>query len=75
MFAEASKGYYQVNPETYDDGVQVCVTMTYDEMRDLLAAYDPASGTSPAVTLVRPLVRAMLDAVIADGGVPAIPPV
>lgn len=74
MFIESAKGYYQVSPENYDDGVRVEVTMTYNEMRDLLAAYDPASSTSPAVTLVRPLVRAMLDAVIADGGVPTSPP-
>lgn len=73
MIVEASKGYFQVNPEQYDDGIQVCVTMTYGEMRDLLAAYDPNSATSPAVTVVRPLVRAMLDAVIADGGVPVSP--
>lgn len=39
------------------------VTFTDAEMSDLLANYDPASGTSPSVTYCRPIVRAMLDAV------------
>jgi len=77
MIVESRKGYYLISPETYDDGVQVCMTMSYDEMRNLLASYDPASSTSPTAGACRPIIRAMLDAVIADGGVPAVqhPPV
>ena len=33
----------------------------------LLAAYDPASGTSPTTAVCRPVVRALLDAAIAAG--------
>ena len=75
MIVESRKGYFQVSPEAYDDGVQVCVTMSYDEVRNLLASYDPALSTSPSTAVCRPIVRAMLDAVIAGGGVPVGPPV
>lgn len=35
------------------------------ELNRLLAAYDPNSGTSPGVADARPVLRAILDAVIA----------
>lgn len=70
MIVESFKGYFQVSPEVYDDGVKVEVVMTYDEVRNLLASYDPGSSTSPSTAVCRPVVRAMLDAVIAGGGVP-----
>lgn len=47
------------------DGWQVTCSFTDAEMTELLAAYDPASSTSPSVTVCRPIVRAMLDAVLA----------
>lgn len=47
------------------DGWSLTCTFTDAEMAELLAAYDPASSTSPAVTVCRPIVRAMLDAVLA----------
>ena len=46
----------------------ITVTFTDAEMADILAQYDPASPTSPAVTVCRPIVRPMLDAVLAEGG-------
>jgi len=33
------------------------------EVAELLANYDPTSGTSPSVTYSRPLSRAILDAI------------
>ena len=50
-------------PNGIEQGWTVTVTYTDAEMADLLANYDPASGTSPSVTYCRPTVRAMLDAV------------
>lgn len=46
-------------------GWALTCTFTDSELAELLAAYDPASSTSPAVTVCRPIVRAMLDAVLA----------
>ncbi len=42
----------------------VCVRIERSELDRLLAAYDPASGTSPGVADARPVLRAILDAVI-----------
>ena len=50
-------------PNGVEPGWSLMVTFTDAEMSDLLANYDPASGTSPSVTYCRPIVRAMLDAV------------
>lgn len=41
------------------------VTFTEEEMNLILSQYDPASSTSPSVTVCRPIVREMLDAVLA----------
>jgi hypothetical protein len=50
-------------PNGIEAGWTVIVTYTDAEMADLLANYDPASGTSPSVTYCRPTVRTILDAV------------
>ena len=52
-------------PEGPVYGWIITVTFTHDEMQAILAQYDPASATSPSVTVCRPIVRPMLDAVIA----------
>ena len=46
------------------DGWQVIATYTNEEMAELSANYDEASGTSPSVTYCRPTMRAILDAVL-----------
>ena len=51
-------------PNGVEPGWSLMVTFTDAEMSDLLANYDPASGTSPSVTYCRPIVRAMLDALL-----------
>jgi hypothetical protein len=43
----------------------VCIRFDQAELDALLAAYNPASGTSPSATECRPVVRAILDAIIA----------
>jgi hypothetical protein len=45
--------------------ISVCVRIEKAELDRLLAAYDPNSGTSPSVSDARPVLRAILDAVIA----------
>jgi len=44
-------------------GWQYFITFTEDEMNAMLAGYDTASGTSPSVSICRPPVREMLNAV------------
>jgi hypothetical protein len=55
--------------DEWSDGWEVVLTFTDAEVATLLASYDPASGTSPAVTVTRPLVRELLDALLAAGAV------
>lgn len=43
----------------------VVVRIDQTELDRLLAAYDPGSGTSPSVADARPVLRAILDAIIA----------
>lgn len=50
-------------PNGIETGWSISITFTDAEMSDLLAAYDPVSGTSPSVTICRPIVRQILDAV------------
>jgi hypothetical protein len=50
-------------PNGIEPGWTVTVQFTDAEMADLLANYDPSSGTSPGVTYCRPVLRAILDAV------------
>ena len=52
-------------PDSLTEGWIITVTFTDDEMQAILAQYDPASATSPSVTVCRPIVRPMLDAVLA----------
>lgn len=65
--------YQQVKFETVmcedTDGTQVeveafviPVIIPVSEVGELLASYDPSSGTSPGVTVSRPLSRTVLDA-------------
>jgi len=49
----------------YSEGWEQHIAFTDAEMEVLQAAYDPASGTSPSVSFTRPLVRELLDAVLA----------
>lgn len=51
-------------PTGIEEGWSITVTFTDSEMADILAQYDPASPTSPSVTVCRPIVRPMLDAVL-----------
>lgn len=49
--------------ETVDlDAFSIPVLIPISMVGELLAAYDPSSGTSPSVTYSRPLSRAILDA-------------
>jgi hypothetical protein len=48
---------------SYGSGWVVAVAYTDEEMTALLAAYDPASGTSPSATVCRPIARCTLNAV------------
>ena len=52
-----------VSDGSYTAGWVVAVAYTDEEMATLLAAYDPASGTSPSATVCRPTMRTVLDAV------------
>jgi hypothetical protein len=47
------------------EGRSVVVWLESAELTRLLAAYDPNSGTSPSVADARPVLREILDAVIA----------
>ena len=40
------------------------VLIPVEDVADLLAAYDPSSGTSPLVAVARPLARVILDALL-----------
>jgi len=46
------------------EGILVPIFVPQSEIPGLLAEYDPTSGTSPGVTISRPLARAILNAVI-----------
>lgn len=58
-------------PQCVVDGWILTCTFTQDEMDAILAGYDQATQTSPSAGICRPIIRQMLDAVIAytpDGG-------
>lgn len=59
------QGIFQTSAETYEEGWAIQVVLSDEEVAQITAAYDPASSTSPSVTLCRPIVRAILDAIIA----------
>jgi hypothetical protein len=61
-----------VSDGSYTSGVQVTLCITDAELATLLAAYDPASGTSPSAALCRPIVRAILDAALEAGIIPPV---
>lgn len=57
------------------DGVNIQVVTSEDELFADLLTYDPASGTSPSVTVCRKYVRKMFDAYIAARAAAGLPPV
>jgi hypothetical protein len=57
------------------DGVNIQVVISEDELFADLLAYDPASGTSPSVTVCRKYVRKMFDAYLAARAAAGLPPV
>ena len=65
------------DPATGDlvDGVRLSVYVSEDELFADLLTYDPASGTSPPVTVCRKYVRKMFDAYIAARAAAGLPPV
>jgi hypothetical protein len=46
------------------EGTPVSLWIEAAELARLIAAYDPASSTSPSVSDARPVLRAILDAVL-----------
>ena len=57
------------------DGVKIQVVISEDELFADLLTYDPASGTSPSVTVCRKYVRRMFDAYLAARAAAGLPPV
>jgi hypothetical protein len=53
--------------DVYHEGKEITLTFTDGEIADLLAVYDPASSTSPSVSYCRPIVKGLLDAILARG--------
>tara|TARA_R100000951_G_scaffold106333_1_gene100849 strand:- start:5449 stop:5694 length:246 start_codon:yes stop_codon:yes gene_type:complete len=47
-----------------DECWMIPVLIPVDDVADLLANYDPDSGTSPLVATARPLARVILDALL-----------
>ena len=45
-----------------DNAYIISIVIPASEVAELLANYDPSSGTSPSVTYSRPLARTILDA-------------
>ena len=52
------------NDDQWCEGYEIFLSFTKEEMDDLLAAYDPTSGTSPSVSYCRPIVKAILDKIL-----------
>jgi len=50
-------------PEGVTDGYTIEISFTYEEMNELQSQYDSASSTSPSVSIARPIVRQLLDAI------------
>ena len=57
------------------DGVNIQVVVSEDELFADLLTYDPASGTSPSVTVCRKYVRKMFDAYLVARAAAGLPPV
>jgi hypothetical protein len=61
----ASQAEIPLPDGSYSAGWVVSIAYTDAEMTALIAAYDPASSTSPSATVCRPVARCTLDAVLA----------
>ena len=57
------RGDLPVGSDIYGAGYAVTICYSEAEMADLLANYDPASGTSPAVGPSRATLRSILNSV------------
>ena len=55
-----------IHDDAGDTFSEVTLRISAAELDRILASYDPNSGTSPGVADCRPLVRAILDAVLAS---------
>jgi len=64
MKTEARKSDVWSDSDECVSGFTVTVTYTDDEMAELIANYDEASGTSPTVGYCRPTMREILNAVL-----------
>ena len=53
-------------PDGVTDGYTIEISWTEEEMATLQGSYDPASSTSPSVSICRPIVRQILDALKVD---------
>ena len=49
-------------PEGVTNGYSIEISFTEGEMNELQSQYDSASSTSPSVSIARPIVRQILDA-------------
>jgi hypothetical protein len=67
MKTEARKSDVWNDADECVSGWTCTVTYTDEEMAELLANYDEASGTSPTVGYCRPTVREILDSVKLTG--------
>jgi hypothetical protein len=64
LVASVAKGAEVPNPDdSYSSGLVVTICYTDEEVEALLAGYDESSATSPAATVCRPTLRAILNAV------------
>ncbi len=50
-------------PEGVTDGYTIEISFTEREMNELQSQYDSSSGTSPSISIARPIVRQLLDAI------------
>jgi hypothetical protein len=50
--------------DSYGPGTAVTICFSQEELERLLAAYEPNSGTSPTIGDARPVLRAILNAVL-----------
>jgi hypothetical protein len=55
-------GGFQTHPEVYRDGWAVTLVLSDDEVIELLAAYEPSSGTSPSAAESRVIARTVAEA-------------
>jgi len=48
------------------EGKTFTIWLSDTDLNDLLSRYEPSSGTSPSVSDARPVLRALLDALLAE---------